>query len=149
MGRLAQAQHAALQRHARRALPDDARAKRTHAQHGMPPAAQSLAARSGLAQRCAPWLDEVAPAATRNLRPPRRPAGDGRSPDEARWKPWPTAFCDTEFYGEQADKLLFVAAALQVYWTRLAVQPAGAGRTASARCARRLPVLRQRCPWAA
>lgn len=106
-------------RHARRARP------RRRATKSVPPARHAagagavVAARCGLAQGAARHPRRGRPRGERNRR--RHPEGDGRPrrcgaggprrPRPAHRLP-----------GEHADKLPFVAAALQAYWTRLAVQ---------------------------
>lgn len=119
MGRLAQAQQKALDAMPAVPVPDDA-AKSQSRQHGMPlvpaqswprDAAWRGALRTILAE-VAPAASEAAAATLQSLQGLDDAALDGLAERVLR----------TELYGEQADKLPFVAAALQAYWTRLAVQ---------------------------
>jgi FdhE protein len=65
-------------------------------------------------------LNEVAPA--REAKPPPPPSRRSAAFDDAALEALADRVLRTELYGEHADKLPFVAAALQVYWTRLAAQ---------------------------
>lgn len=119
MGRLAQAQQKALD-----ALPvvpvPDAAARSRSRQHGMPLVpAQSW-------QRDPAWrgalriiLGELAPVASESASATIQAL---QALDDAGLETLADRVLRTELYGEQADRLPFVAAALQVYWTRLAVQ---------------------------
>lgn len=119
MGRLAQAQQKALDAMPAVPVPDDG-AKSQSRQHGMPLVpAQSW-------PRDAAWrgalnviLDEVAPAAADAAAATLKAI---RQLDDAALEALAERVLRTELYGEHADKLPFVAAALQVLWTKIVVQ---------------------------
>ena len=119
MGRLARAQQRALDAMPAVPVPDDAAKSQSH-QHGMPlvpaqswppDAAWRMALRAILAE-LAPAASEAAAATVQSL----------QSLDDAALDALAGRVLRTELYGEQADRLPFVAAALQLYWTKLAVQ---------------------------
>lgn len=119
MGRLAQAQQRALDAMAAVPVSDDA-AKSQSRQHGMPlvPAqswprdAAWRAALTAILADAAPAASEAAATTIEALHALDGAVLDGLAGRVLR----------TELYGGHADKLPFVAAALQVYWTKLAVQ---------------------------
>lgn len=119
MGHLAQAQQKALDAMPAVPVPDDA-AKSQSRQHGMPlvPAqswprdAAWRGALRAILNDAGPHASEAAAATIQSLQGLDDAALDGLAERVLR----------TELYGEQADKLPFVAAALQVYWTKLAAQ---------------------------
>lgn len=124
LGRLSAAQQAALDAMPAVPLPDASTLARCR-EHGMPPLpAQSWprapAWRGALAALCEGLLPAAPPAAADTLR-----GLAAASPDAVE------ALADrvlrTELYGGQADRLPFVAAALQVYWTHLAAGLGTAG----------------------
>lgn len=119
MGQLAGAQQAALDAMADLPLPDEA-AQSQSRQHGMPlvpaqswpRAADWRKALSAILARLAPDANEVAAQTLQSLQRLDDDALEGLAERVLR----------TELYGAQADKLPFVAAALQVLWTKLAAQ---------------------------
>lgn len=119
MGRLAQAQQLALD-----VMPDvpvpDAAAKSQSRQHGMPAIpAQSWKRDAAWRKALRVLLDELSPIA------PEAAAATFKAMsalDDAALETLADRVLRTELYGEHADKLPFVAAALQVYWTRMAAQ---------------------------
>lgn len=119
MGCLAQAQQRALDAMAAVPVSDDA-AKSQSRQHGMPlvPAqswprdAAWRAALTAILADAAPAASEAAATTIEALHALDGAVLDGLAGRVLR----------TELYGGHADKLPFVAAALQVYWTKLAVQ---------------------------
>ena len=119
MGRLAEAQQHALDAMPAMPLPDDA-AKSQSRQHGMPLVpAQSW-------PRVAAWRSALRAILT-EVAPPASAAAAStihslQALDDAALEALAGRVLRTELYGEQADKLPFVAAALQVCWTRLAAQ---------------------------
>lgn len=119
MGRLAQAQQRALD-----AMPDvpvpDAAAQSQSRQHAMPAApAQSWTRDAAWRTALKAILEEVAPAASEAAAATLKAIGQL---DDAALEALAERVLRTELYGEQADKLPFIAAALQVYWTRMAAQ---------------------------
>ncbi len=119
MGRLAQAQQQALDALPAIPLPDAA-AKSQSRQHGMPLVpAQSWPRDAAWRAALAAILDEVLPAANKAA---AATIESLRALDEAALEALADRVLRTELYGEHADKLPFVAAALQVYWTKLAAQ---------------------------
>ena len=119
MGRLAQAQQRALDAMPAVPVPDDA-AQSQSRQHAMPPVpAQSWPRDPAWRKALRAILDEVAPAASATAAATLEAMA---GLDEAALEALADRVLRTELYGEQADKLPFVAAALQAYWTRLAVQ---------------------------
>ena len=119
MGRLAQAQQKALDAMPVVPVPDDA-AKSQSRQHGMPLVpAQSWPRDPAWRGALNAILDEVAPAAADAAAATLKAI---RQLDDAAMEALAERVLRTELYGEQADKLTFVAAALQVYWTKLAAQ---------------------------
>lgn len=119
MGRLAACQQAALDALRELPLPGEA-AQSQSRQHGMPivPAQswpRDAAWRTALGEilrRLAPGAHEIAQQTIQSLRTLEADALETLAERVLR----------IELYGEQADKLPFVAAALQVSWTRLAAQ---------------------------
>jgi FdhE protein len=119
MGRLAQAQQRALDAMPAVPLPDAA-AQSQSRQHGMPLVpAQSWPRDAAWHAALTAILDEVLPAANGAA---VATIASLRALDDAALEGLADRVLRTELYGEQADKLPFVAAALQVYWTRLAAQ---------------------------
>ncbi len=119
MGRLAQAQQHALDAMPAVAVPDE-EAQSQSRQHAMP----AVPAQSW--KRDAAWrtalnaiLEEVAPVASEAAAATLKVI---EQLDDAALEGLADRVLRTELYGEHADKLPFVAAALQVYWTRLATQ---------------------------
>ena len=119
MGRLAQAQQKALDAMPAVPVPDDA-AKSQSRQHGMPLVpAQSWKRDPAWRTALRAILAEVGPAASETAAATLKAIG---TLDDAALDGLAERVLRTELYGEQADKLTFVAAALQVYWTKLAAQ---------------------------
>jgi FdhE protein len=119
MGRLAQAQQRALDAMPAVPVPDDAQQSQSR-QHGMPLVpAQSWPRDAAWRTALHAILDEVAPAASETAAATLKAMA---ALDEAAVEALADRVLCTELYGEHADKLPFVAAALQVYWTRLAAQ---------------------------
>ncbi|MBI4987544.1 MAG: formate dehydrogenase accessory protein FdhE [Rhodocyclales bacterium] len=119
MGRLAQAQQRALDAMPAVPVPDDA-AQSQSRQHGMPVVpAQSWRRDSAWRKALRAILEEVAPAASEAAAVTLKAIGQL---DDAALEALADRVLRTELYGVHADKLPFVAAALQVYWTRLATQ---------------------------
>jgi FdhE protein len=119
MGRLAQAQQRALD--AMPAVPvPDAAAKSQSRQHGMPLVpAQSWSRDPAWRTALRAILDELAPMASEAAAATIKAL---RALDDAALEGMADRVLRTELYGEHADKLPFAAAALQVYWTKLAKQ---------------------------
>jgi FdhE protein len=119
MGRLAQAQQRALD--AMPAVPvPDAAAKSQSRQHGMPLVpAQSWSRDPAWRRALRAILDELAPMASEAAAATIKAL---RALDDAALEGMADRVLRTELYGEHADKLPFAAAALQVYWTKLAKQ---------------------------
>lgn len=119
MGRLAQAQQRALDAMPAVTVPDDA-AQSQSRQHAMPAVpAQSWPRDAAWRKALRAILDEVAPSASETAAATLKAMA---GLDDAALEALADRVLRTELYGEHADKLPFVAAALQVYWTRLAVQ---------------------------
>ena len=119
MGRLAQAQQKALGAMPAVPVPDDA-ARSQSRQHGMPLVpAQSWKRDPAWRTVLRAILDEVGPAASETAAATLKAIG---TLEDAALDGLAERVLRTELYGEQADKLPFVAAALQVYWTKLAAQ---------------------------
>ncbi|MDT3735797.1 MAG: formate dehydrogenase accessory protein FdhE [Denitratisoma sp.] len=119
MGRLAQAQQKALDAMPAVPVPDDA-AKSQSRQHGMPLVpAQSWPRDAAWRGALRAILDEVAPAASESAAATIKAL---QAMDHAALDALAERVLRTELYGEQADKLPFVAAALQAYWTKLSAQ---------------------------
>lgn len=119
MGRLAQAQQRALDAMPAVPVPDDAEKSQSR-QHGMPLVpAQSWPRDAAWRMSLAAILDELAPMASEAAATTVKAL---RALDDAALEGLADRVLRTELYGEQADKLPFVAAALQVYWTKLATQ---------------------------
>ncbi len=119
MGRLAQAQQRALDAMPAVPIPDDAHKSQSR-QHGMPLVpAQSWPRDAAWRKALRAILDEVAPAASETAAATLKAMA---GLDDAALEALADRVQRTELYGEHADKLPFVAAALQAYWTRLAVQ---------------------------
>ena len=124
LGRIAAAQHTALDALPAVPLPDASVLSRCR-EHGMPPvAAQSW-------PRDAAWRNVLAAIAD-GLRadsppPVAKTLAALRAADGAELEALADRVLRTELYGPDADRLPFVAAALQVYWTALAagLGPAG------------------------
>lgn len=124
LGRIAAAQQAALDALPAVPLPDASALSRCR-EHGMPPvAAQSW-------RRDPAWRDALATLAER-LRadapaPAVRTLDALRATDAGQLEALADRVLRTELYGDDADRMPFVAAALQVYWTALAagLGPAG------------------------
>lgn len=124
MGHLADAQQKAADRLPAVALPDEP-ALALAREHRMPPIPAQRWPREALwRDALRTILNEVAahasPAAVRSIEGLHAMDDDAAEGLAAR-------VLGTELYGEHADKLPFVAAALQVYWTKMAAQ---AGTTA-------------------
>lgn len=119
MGRLARAQQKALDAMPAVPVPDDA-AKSQSRQHGMPLVpAQSWPRDAAWRDALRAMLGEVAPHANDAAAATIEALG---ALDETALEGLAERVLRTELYGEHADKLPFVAAALQVYWTKLAAQ---------------------------
>jgi len=119
MGRLAQAQQQALDAMPAVPLPDAA-AKSQSRQHGMPLVpAQSWPRDPAWRAALGTILAEVAPAASEAAAATIKAL---QALDDAGLDALAARVLRTELYGEQADRLPFVAAALQAYWTKLAVR---------------------------
>lgn len=119
MGRLAQAQQRALDAMHAVPVPDDAHKSQSR-QHGMPLVpAQSWPRDAAWRTALRGILNEVVPAANETAAITLKAIA---GLDEEAVEALADRVLRTELYGEHADKLPFVAAALQVYWTRLAVQ---------------------------
>jgi FdhE protein len=119
MGRLALAQQKALDAMPAVPVPDKA-AKSQSRQHGMPLVpAQSWPRDAAWRSALRAILDEVAPAAADAAAATLNAI---RQLDDAALEALADRVLRTELYGEQADQLPFVAAALQAYWTKLAAQ---------------------------
>lgn len=119
MGRLAQAQQHALDTMHAVHVPDAA-AQSQSRQHGMPLVpAQSWPRAAAWRTALRAILDEVAPQASEAAAATLKALA---ALDDATLEALADRVLRNELYGEQADKLPFVAAALQVYWTRLAAQ---------------------------
>ena len=119
MGRLAQAQQKALEAMPAVPVPDDAAKSQSH-QHGMPLVpAQSWPRDAAWRDALRAILDEVAPHAHDAAAATIKALG---ALDDTALEALAGRVLRTELYGEHADRLPFVAAALQAYWTRLAVQ---------------------------
>jgi len=119
MGRLAQAQQRALDAMPAVPAPDE-EAQSQSRQHAMP-AVPAQSWRRDAAWRTAlhAILGEVAPAASEAAAATIKAL---QALDDAALEALADRVLRTELYGGHADKLPFVAAALQVYWTRLATQ---------------------------
>ncbi len=119
MGRLAQAQQKALDAMPIVPVPDEA-AQSQSRQHAMPVVpAQSWKRDAAWRSALHTILDEVAPAASESAAATIKAL---QALDDAAVDALAERVLRTELYGEHADKLPFVAAALQVYWTRLATR---------------------------
>lgn len=119
MGRLAQAQQQALDAMPAVPVPEDAHKSQSR-QHGMPLVpAQSWPRDAAWRTALHSIIDDIAPQASEAAAATLKALA---ALDEAAVEALADRVQRTELYGEQADKLLFVAAALQVYWTRLAAQ---------------------------
>ncbi|MBE7421930.1 MAG: formate dehydrogenase accessory protein FdhE [Zoogloeaceae bacterium] len=119
MSRLAQAQQQALDALPAVPVPDD-EAKSQSSQHGMPLVpAQSWPRDPVWRAALSIILCEAAPAASETAAASIKAVG---AIDDTALEGLAERVLRTELYGEHADKLPFVAAALQVYWTKLAVQ---------------------------
>lgn len=119
MGRLAQAQQKALDAMPVVPLPDAA-AQSQSRQHGMPVVpAQSWKRDAAWRNALRAILDEVAPAASESAAATIKAL---QALDDAAVDALAERVLRTELYGDHADKLPFVAAALQAYWTKMAEQ---------------------------
>jgi len=119
MGRLAQAQQKALDAMPAVPVPDDAHESQSR-QHGMPLVpAQSWPRDAAWRGALRAILNGVAPHANEAAAATLKALG---AFDDAALEALADRVLRTELYGEHADKLPFVAAALQVYWTRLAAR---------------------------
>jgi FdhE protein len=119
MGRLAQAQQKALDAMPAVPVPDDAQKSQSR-QHGMPLVpAQSWPRDPAWRTALRAILADVGPAASEAAAATLQAIGEL---DDKTLEGLAERVLRTELYGEQADKLPFVAAALQVYWTKMAVQ---------------------------
>lgn len=119
MGRLAQAQQKALDAMPAVPVPDVAH-KNQSRQHGMPLVpAQSWPRDAAWRGALRAILAEAAPAASETAAATLKAIG---TLDDAALDALAERVLRTELYGGQADKLPFVAAALQAYWTKMAAQ---------------------------
>ena len=119
MGRLAEAQQHALDATPAMPLPDEA-AKSQSRQHGMPLVpAQSWPRDAAWRSALRAILNEVAPSASDAAAATIRSL---QALDDTALEALAERVLRTELYGDNADKLPFVAAALQVCWTKLAAQ---------------------------
>lgn len=121
LGRLTRVQHDLLQTHPQVALPDAATLARAR-EHGMPALPANGFARDPLWRaHLATLAVRLAPVAPEPLRSVLAELGE-LSPAEL--ERLADAVLRTEYDPAQAARLPFVAAALQVYWTWMAAQPA-------------------------
>ena len=119
MGRLAQAQQKALDAMPAVPVPDDA-AKSQSRQHGMPLVpAQSWPRDPAWRGALRAILNDAATHASEAAAATIQTIG---ALDESALEALAERVLRTELYGEHADKLPFVAAALQAYWTKMAAQ---------------------------
>ncbi|THF62085.1 formate dehydrogenase accessory protein FdhE [Pseudothauera rhizosphaerae] len=124
LARLTRVQHELLQQHPAVPLPDAATLEQA-SRHAMPPLPANGWPRDPVWRRhLATLADRLIPAAPESLRP--QLAGLASAPAEELER-LAAAVLRTEYDPREAARLPFVAAALQVYWTWMAAQPAFAG----------------------